>query len=1054
MRAALLLLAFLLLHSLVLAQATSVEWENPSVNGMNRETMHATLMPYESLDKALKAERFQSSYYKSLNGQWKFNWVRKPADRPMEFFKTDYDDSEWKNIAVPGNWQREGYDIPVYVNIQYPFTPNPPFVDHAWDPVGSYRTEFEAGTGWKEKETFLVFDGVESAFYVWLNGELVGYSEDSRLPAEFDISRFLRDGKNILAVQVYRWSDGSYLEDQDFWRLSGIYRNVYLMSAPKVHIRDFAVRTDLDARYTDAVLRVDGNIRNYGTQSLPKSTLELSLYDGTGGLVQSQIVKQGVADLLLPGAESVLQLREHITNPLKWTAEQPNLYTLVLCVKDSAGNAIEYESARIGMRSSEVRDGKLLINGKPILVKGVNRHEHDPLTGHFLTEASMRRDIQLMKQHNINTVRTCHYPNDPRWYELCDEYGLYVIDEANLESHGIGYDPDKTLANKPEWLQAHRERNQRMLERDKNHPSIIEWSMGNEAGDGTNFQTVSAWMHMRDPSRPVQYERAKTQWHTDVYCPMYSSLQSLLQYASEKHDKPLIMCEYAHSMGNSTGNLQDYWDVIESHEQLQGGCIWDWVDQGFLEKTADGRPYFAFGGDYHEPKTDTNFCINGLVLPDRTITPKTIEVKKVYQNISVKPIDLMNGQVNIVNKYFFTDLREFVVSWDLKEDDRILQKGTVTPFTLGPREDTTVTLPLVVPRPKAGAEYWLHFSFTLKNDRSWASKGYEIAAEQLSLPISNPLKALDAASLPALLVEQTADQILISGKDFNVVFSSSRGTLERYAYKGVDLIARGPQPDFWRAPTDNDFGNQMNARCSVWRHAGENREGVSVTLERTPHAHEKSVGIRIESTLKDVRSNYVMHYTVYGNGDIRVENTFTPGTEKLPELPRLGVNLQVPKEFSHVQFYGRGPQENYCDRKTAAFVGLYRLTVDQMYTEYVSPQENGTRTDIRWIALSNAKGTGLMAIGEPLLSANALYFTEEDLTQKARGTMHPTDLVKRDCVTLNLDLKQMGVGGDTSWGARTHDQYLIMPAVYSYSFVLRPFDSDERLMESSKTIFR
>lgn len=1049
------LAAFVFAQCVAVAQTpTFKEWENPEINGINREATHATLMPYESSGKALDARRFESSWFRSLNGQWKFNWVRTPAERPTDFFLPTYDVRTWKDITVPGNWQLEGYDMPVYVNIKYPFPKNPPFIDHQWDPVGSYRVEFQSDQDWREKETFLVFDGVESAFYVWMNGEFVGYSEDSRLPAEFDVTRFLKNGTNILAVQVFRWSDGSYLEDQDFWRLSGIFRNVYLMSTPKVHIRDFEIRTDLDPEYENAALRVVADVHNYGKDPFPRCCVELSVYDENNRLVESQLPSQAMEELLLPGAESVLRLQQPLIKPRKWSAEQPHLYTAVLCLRDSAGKALEYESTRVGVRKSEVKDGKLLVNGMSIMVKGVNRHEHDARTGHFVTEESMRQDILLLKQHNINTVRTCHYPNDPRWYELCDEYGLYIIDEANLESHGMGYDPDKTLANKPEWLRAHLERNQRMVERDKNHPCIIVWSMGNEAGDGTNFETVSAWIHMRDASRPVQYEKAKTKPHTDIYCPMYSSIKDILAYASEKRDKPLIMCEYAHSMGNSTGNLQDYWDAIESRDQLQGGCIWDWVDQGILKETSDGRQFYAYGGDYHEPQTDGNFCINGLVLPDRAVTPKTLEVKKVYQNVSVKPVDLLKGQVRIFNKFFFTDLREFTLTWELNEDGKTLQQGMDTTLVLGPREEKVVGLPLTIPTPKPGAEYWLRVGFRLKEHKSWAEKGFEVAAEQLSVPISKIAPKLDCTGLPPVRAVETDGKIRVIGKEFELFFNETNGMLERYAYKGMDLLTRGPEPDFWRAPTDNDFGNHMPERCAVWKQAGHNREVRKVVLEQPGQPSSTKVSIRVETNLKDVGAGYVSVYTVYGNGDVRVENTFTPGTKDLPELPRFGMNLTIPKEFSRVAFYGRGPQENYSDRRTAAFVGLYNLTVDEMYTDYVSPQENGTRTDIRWIALSNAGGMGLMAIGEPLLSVSALYYTEGDLTQNERGTMHPTDLVKRDYVSLNLDLKQMGVGGDTSWGARTHDEYLIVPAVYSYSFVLRPFQGTGGLMESWKRIYK
>jgi beta-galactosidase len=1054
MKPTLLILALFLARCPAMPQERQADWEDPQVNGINREPMHATLMPYESFDQAVDAQRFASPDYMSLDGSWKFNWVRTPEERPRDFYKPDVDVSGWKEIAVPGNWQLEGYGMPVYVNIQYPFPNNPPYIDHSWDPVGSYRTEFTVNPHWSDKETFLVFDGVESACYVWLNGEFVGYSEDSRLPAEFNVTKFLRSGKNILAVQVFRWSDGSYLEDQDFWRLSGIFRNVYLMATPKVHIRDFEVRTDLDSRYTDATLRVLARIHNYDTVGLVGGRLELSLYDAENRFVQSEVLDQESEDLILPGAESVMQLKAHLSKPQLWSAEHPSLYRMVLCLKDGGGRALEYESARVGVRSAEVKDGHLLVNGQPIMIKGVDRHEHDPKTGHFVTEGLMRRDIVLMKQHNINTVRTSHYPNDPRWYELCDEYGMYIIDEANLESHGMGYDPAKTLANKPEWSKQHLERNERMVERDKNHPCVIVWSMGNEAGDGTNFEQVSAWIHQRDPSRPVQYERAGLRWQTDIYCPMYTRIEGLLQYASEKRDKPLIMCEYAHSMGNSTGNLQDYWDVIESHDQLQGGCIWDWVDQGILEHTTDGRPFYAYGGDFHEPKTDGDFCINGLVPPDRSVTPKLLEVKKVYQNIAVKPVDLLKGRVVIVNKYFFTDLKDFLGAWELKEDDKVLQRGTLAEFTLGPREERAVTLPLTIPKPHPGAEYWLQFRFVLKNATSWAPKGFQIAAGQYAMPIHAEAAVLSASTLPALQTVQTPREIVVRGRDFSVTFSKGVGMIEHYVFRGVDLITRGPQPDFWRAPTDNDFGNGMPQRCGVWRHAGENRDVTGVVLSEIGNTGGREARVTVSMRLKDVGSTYTTAYTVYGNGDVRVDNTFTPGRDSLPDLPRFGMNIRVPKELSNVEWCGRGPQENYVDRRTAAFVGVYRMTVDSMFTDYISPQENGTRTDVRWMALSNANGMGLMAIGQPLLSVSALRYTAEDLTQKERGTMHPTDLVQQDFVSWNLDLKQMGVGGDDSWGAMVHDRYLIHPRVYSYSVLLRPFEHRDHLMQLSRMIYK
>ena len=609
------------------------DWMNPVITGINNEPPHATLMPFQDKETAQRGIREESSYFRSLNGPWKFHWVSRPADRPAYFYRPSYDVSAWKDIQVPGNWQLQGYDIPIYLNMTYPFKKDPPRIQEDFNPVGSYRRTFTIPPGWDGRQTFLHFDGVESAFYVWLNGRMVGLGKDSRTPVEFNITSFLKTGENTLAVEVYRWSDGSYLEDQDFWRLSGIFRDVYLFSTPQVHIRDFEVKTSLSDNYTKAVFSVASRVRNYGTSASSGHSVEVTLIEGDTVAARTTPIGKTDAEYIAPGAEAIIPVKATINNPRLWTAEAPHLYRVLLTLRDGAGNAIEYEQCLFGFREVVVRDGHLLVNGKPILVKGVNRHEHDPDLGHFMTEASMVQDIVQMKRHNINTVRTSHYPNTPRWYELCDRYGMYIIDEANIESHGMGYDPDQTLANKPEWLPAHMDRMQRMVERDKNHPCVIIWSLGNEAGDGTNFQAMSEWTHRRDPSRPVHYERAGLRAHTDIVCPMYSRIEQLLDYVKTRQERPLILCEYAHAMGNSVGNLQDYWDVIESHDQLQGGCIWDWVDQGFRRRMADGREYFAYGGDYGEKETDGDFCCNGLVLPDRTVTPKTLEVKKVYQNI-------------------------------------------------------------------------------------------------------------------------------------------------------------------------------------------------------------------------------------------------------------------------------------------------------------------------------------------------------------------------------------------------------------------------------------
>ena len=1026
------------------------DWENPLLFSRGTEPPHATLMPYASLERAVSGDRFASDYFLSLNGRWKFHWVPKPADRPVDFFKPAYDVSAWKEISVPGNWQLQGYDVPIYLNSAYPFPTNPPGIPHDRNPVGSYRSEFVIPTAWQGRQVFLHFDGVDSAFYVWVNGEMAGYSEDSRTPAEFNITRLLRPGQNVLAVEVYRYSDGSYLECQDFWRLSGIFRNIYLFSTPPVHVRDFEIDSELDTDDRDATLTVKAWIRNYGSEACRNHTVEIFLLDPDGRPVGAATFAAGKSVYIAPGAESLVLIKAAVPDPHKWSAEHPNLYTAVLTLKNDRNEVIGLESARVGFRKVEIKGGRLLLNGQPILVKGVNRHEHDPVTGHYVTRDSMVRDIVLMKQHNINTVRTCHYPDDPQWYELCDEYGIYLIDEANIESHGMGYRPDVTLANRPEWKEAHLDRIRRMVERDKNHPSVIIWSMGNEAGDGTNFEAASEWIHRRDPTRPVHYERAQLRPHTDIYCPMYAGVDEIVAYATTNPDRPLILCEYEHAMGNSCGNFQDYWDAIEQYPALQGGCVWDWVDQGIWKSAPDGRKYFGYGGDFGDSPTDGNFCCNGLVLPDRTITPKTIEAKKVYQNIGFKAADLAAGRIEIMNKFFFTNLAGYEILWALAEDGREIERGELPRLDIGPRESRVVAVPFKKPKPAPGAEYWLRFSVRLTDDLPWAPKGHEIAAEQFKLLFGESAPAVDTEGLSSLKTAESAVNVLISGPDFEVRFDKKSGLLVSYRYKGTELLARGPEPNFWRAPTDNDFGNGMPKRCAPWQKAGSNRVLEAFTVEQ-PGA--SIVKLEAKFSLPDVMSTHLTTYNVLGSGDIIVENRIKIGAKDLPELPRFGMRLRVPNAFERVEWYGRGPHENYWDRTASAFVGRYESTAPDQFFPYVSPQENGYKTDVRWVALTDEQGRGLAFYGMDLLSFSALRYSIEDMTQQKRGSMHPVDLVERDFVEVNVDYKQTGVGGEDSWGARPYPQYTLFPQDYSYRFRIKPLDKGDDPMALSKQRF-
>ena len=1026
----------LVLSAFAAGLEAAVDWENPEMIGRNKEPGHCTLMPYPDVETALVGTREASPYHKSLNGSWKFKWAAKPADRPKDFYKVEYDISGWDEIPVPSNWELHGYGIPTYTNAAYPFAPvnpRPPHIPHDNNPVGSYRTEFTVPSEWKEREVFLHFAGVRSAFYLWINGKEVGYSQGSMTPAEFNITRYIREGKNILAAEVYRYSDGSYLEDQDTWRLSGIYRDVYLFSTPKVHLRDFWVRSELDEEYRDAVLKVTATVHNYGARISGGCTVDVTLLDRDGEAVGGEPLMSVKVGSVALGSDGVIEMQAEISNPLKWTAETPNLYTVLLVLKDGSGKVIEVERCSFGFRKIELRGGQLLINGKAVLFKGVDRHEHDPDHGRAIPFSRMLQDIKLLKQNNINAVRTSHYPDDPKWYELCDKYGIYLIDEANIESHGIGYHPDRTLGNKPEWRNAHLDRTIRMVERDKNHPSVILWSLGNEAGDGINFDATSAWIHKRDPSRLVHYERCGEREITDIVCPMYAPIERLVKYASVEQKRPLIMCEYAHAMGNSVGNLQDYWDVIEKYKHLQGGYIWDWADQALRKKTTGGEEFWAYGGDYGDIPNDGNFLCNGIVQPDRKPNPSLYEVNKVYQYIKAEPVDLANGKIRIRNKYDFVSLEFVDIGWELTEDGKLVQAGALAKMSLGPQEEEEVTVEFIKPELKAGAEYWLKINFRLADDRLWANRGHVVAWDQFKVPFDVPASPeMDIGRMAGVELGETAEAFEVAGKDFTVRVGKESGAIESLKFGGKELVKWALIPNFWRVPIDNDKGNGMPERLSVWRRAGQDRTVNSVTAEQLG---AQVVRITADALLPAGSAGYKAVYTVYGSGDVVVESSMEPSRVKLPELPRFGMQMAIPDEFSTMSWFGRGPHESYWDRKTGAAVGKYSGQVEELIHKYVRPQENGNRTDVRWVALTNKDGVGLLAVGMPLLSVSAWPYPMWEL-ERARHINEPR---KRDTITVNLDYKQMGVGGDNSWGARTHAEYTLAAGAYSHKFRLRPY---------------
>jgi beta-galactosidase len=1028
-------------HLNLKGQSEVNDWENPKMFGQNREPAHCTLIPYEDHKQALRDKPERSPYYLSLNGTWKFYWVRKPSDRPNDFFKPGVDIRWWDDIPVPSNVELQGYDIPIYINAGYPFPTHPPRISHDYNPVGSYRRAFEIPLRWQGRQVFIHFAGVNSAFYLWINGQKVGYSQGSMTPAEFNITPYIKPGTNIAAVEVYRWSDGSYLEDQDMWRFSGIYRDVFLFATPSIHTRDFWVRCDLDQQYKNAELRVTPIIRNDRDQPSESCQMDVILYDRDGRIVEAKpSIKQDI-EPLDPKTEKTFHLNARVSNPFKWTAETPYLYTAVLTLRDQQNRVLEVVHCGFGFREVEIKHGQLLVNGVPITIKGVNRHEHDPDFGRAIPFSRMLQDIKILKQNNINAVRSSHYPDHPLWLDLCDRFGIYLVDEANIESHGMGYRPDRTLGNNPEWKEAHLDRAIRMVERDKNHPSVIIWSMGNEAGDGVNFEAVSAWMHQRDTSRPVHYERAETRPHVDIVSPMYASIERIVEYAQQHQTRPLILCEYAHAMGNSVGNLKEYWDAIERYKHLQGGFIWDFVDQGLRRKTTNGQEFWAYGGDYGDIPNDGNFCCNGIVQPDRKPNPSLFEVKKVYQYVKIQPLDLLHGTFQVINKYDFINLDFLDISWELTENGLSLQKGQLNRLSTAPGKTGIISVPFKTPTLNPGSEYFLTVSFSLTRRTSWAKKGHVLAWEQFQLPFNVPAPPLvDIEKLPELQFKENEQTIIVTGEGFTVTVGKASGLIEAWEANGHPLITAPLSPNFWRVPTDNDIGNKMPLRQGTWRNAGKERTKTKAIVTRLK---PQVIRITAISFLLAGNSPFENRYTIYGNGDIIIDTKLTPHPD-LPDLPRLGMQTELPGEYNMVTWFGRGPHETYWDRCTGLAVGRYQAPVEEQIHRYVRPQENGNKTDVRWVALTGKDRNGLLAVGMPLLYISAWPYRMSDL-EKGKHIHEPKN---QGIITLNLDYKQMGVGGDNSWGALPHPEYRLPPNEYSYRFRLTPIPVNKKILDA------
>ncbi|MBY0203060.1 beta-galactosidase, LacZ type [Paenibacillus cucumis (ex Kampfer et al. 2016)] len=1030
------------------------EWNNnPETFQVNRLPAHANMVAFPTIEEALSNEFTSSPWYQTLNGSWKFSFAETPEQRIVSFYEAGYDASNWDEIAVPSNWQLQGYDYPHYTNMTYPWVERepelkPPFAPATYNPVGSYIRTFTVPADWKDRPVLLHFEGVESAFYVWVNGELVGYSEDTFTPAEFDITAYLTEGENKLAVEVYRWCDASWLENQDFWRLSGIFRGVYLHSPSAVQIADFFVRTELDDALQNAELQLDVKLYNHNAgQQVEGLTVQAQLYDAEQKLVLDQPL---AAEVSFANEEEItLHLSTPVVNPLLWSAETPNLYTLVLFIQNTLGETVEAVRTRVGFRRFEIKDGLMKINGKRIVFKGVNRHEFSPDSGRAIGREDMIRDIELMKAYNVNAVRTSHYPNQTLWYELCDEYGLYVIDETNLETHGTWYYGQKEMndgnipASKPEWRDNVIDRCNSMFQRDKNHASIIIWSLGNESFGGDNFIAMYDYLKQADPTRLVHYEGTyhyrPTDSASDIESTMYISPNDIEQYARMKGDKkPYIICEYSHAMGNSCGGLHLYWEMFDKYEILQGAFIWDWVDQSIRTKTADGIEYLAYGGDFGESPHDGNFCGNGLILADKTVTPKLEEVKKCYQNVRMQALNLQTGLVRITNHFLFTDLNEYALAWTLSHNGLSVEKGHLD-IAAQPGESVEVHIPYT-PSSDLYTEAVLTVSLETKKATKWAEAGHEIGWEQFV--VSPRLRAIQqpvAGASDALQVEELqVGGLKVNAGEVSISFSSVTGALTSYQINSQEQLLAPARANFWRAMTDNDLGNKLNERAAFWRDAHATKK-----LIRFEH-HTDAQGCHVTTDYTwDVSpgSTLSITYHIKPNSELEISQTLVSGAG-LPELPEFGMLFELKDSLDTISWYGRGPHDNYIDRQSSARLGYYTGAVRDQFVPYLKPQECGNKTDVRFAEITSAVGEdaakgsiGLHFEANAPFEINALPWSPEEL----EANDHVYKLPVSSHTIARINYMQMGVGGDDSWSARTHPEYTLQAnRPYHFTFTVKP----------------
>lgn len=1011
----------------------SNEWQNPRINAVNRESMHTNYFAYENFDAAVKNTKTTSANYMTLNGSWKFNWVKNSNLRPTDFWKTNFNDKSWSNMTLPAMWELNGYGDPIYISAGYAwsnhFKNNPPEIPVEENNVGSYRREIIVPANWKGKDIIAHFGSVTSNIYLWVNGHYVGYSEDSKLEAEFNLTSYLKPGqKNLIAFQVFRWCDGTYLEDQDFFRFSGVARDCFLYSRNKKRIQDLRITTDLDEAYKNGTLAVKLDLKG-------NDDVNLKLVDASGKQVKATISKgNGVTTI-------------NVNEPHKWTAETPYLYTLYAEMKGSK----EVIPVKVGFRKIESKGNQILVNGKAVLFKGVNRHEIDPDQGYVVTAESMLKDIQLMKKYNINAVRTCHYPDDNLWYDLCDQYGIYVVAEANVESHGMGYG-EKTLAKNPEYAKAHLERNQRNVQRNFNHPSIIFWSLGNEAGFGPNFEACYKWVKAEDNSRPCQYEQAHGNEFTDVLCPMYANYKYMEDYGKRTDtNKPLIQCEYAHAMGNSQGGIKEYWDLIRKYPALQGGFIWDFVDQSLRWKGIDGISIFAYGGDFNQyDGSDYNFCDNGLFNPDRKPNPHLFEVAYYYQNIWTTPIDLSKGEINVYNENFFQDLSAYYMEWEILANGKSIRNGRVETLDVAPQSNQKITLDIA--NISQDKECLLNITYKLKNAEGLLSTTDIVAKNQLILvPYKAPvmeLKTIETVNIKTItseIINNNSNYLIVKGEKFTTEFNKKTGFLSKYNVNGAQFINENSAltPNFWRAPTDNDYGANLQKKFVAWK----NPKMKLLSMESK--IQNGLVIVNTEYDLKEVSSKLSLIYVINNEGSIKVtQKLITDKTAKISAMFRFGMQLEMPKKYEAIEYYGRGPIENYSDRNNSTDLNVYSQSVAEQFYPYIRPQETGTKTDIRWWKQLDSSGNGLTIIADAPFSASALNYTIDSLDDgEEKDQRHSPEIKKADLTNLIIDKVQMGLGSVNSWGALPLEQYMLPYKDYEFTFILSPIKISATLVK-------